>query len=89
LRVISSNISELWDGDLSTILVDVSVDVSVNGANESLLDDLDDIRDDGALQVWDESSGDLGGESTGKGDIDVVWVNLDGRLLDLEKWCLL
>jgi len=74
---------------MSTILVDISVDVNVDGVSDGLLDDLNDIWDDGALQVWDESSGNFGGESTGKGDIDFRWVNLDDSFLYLEKWGLL
>jgi len=89
LGVISSDPSDFFDSDLSTILVDISVDVNVDGFSDGLLDDLNDIWDDGALQVWDESSGNFGGESTGKGDIDISWVNLDDRFLYLEKWGLL
>lgn len=53
------------------------------------MNNLDDVRDDGTLQVWDKISGNLGGESSGEGDVDIVWVDLDDGLLDSEVWGLL
>ena len=35
LSVIGGNPTELWDGDVSTILVDISVNIFVNGISDS------------------------------------------------------
>jgi len=89
LGVVGGNPSELWDCDVSTILVDISVNINVDGLSKGRLNSFDDVRDDGALQIWDQISSNSGGESTGKGDINIVRVDLEYGLLDLEKWGLL
>jgi len=87
LSVVSSNTTELWDGFLSSINADISIDFSINFFFDSILDSLDNGWDDGALNKWNKDGSDLGDKSTGKFNINIIWVNLNVGLLDTNLWC--
>lgn len=87
LSVIGGDSSELWDSDVSSIFPNVLVNGGIDTGFNSALDGLDDVWDDSALKVWDESSSNLGCESTGKGDINIIWVNVNLSFLNLKLWC--
>jgi len=50
---------------------------------------LDNLWDNGGFEQWDEDGSNLGNEGSGKGDIEIIWVDCNGRFLNLKFWCIL
>jgi len=84
--VVEGDSSEVWDGNRVSVLLEVWVDGGVEGLLDSVLNSGDDSWDDGVLDEWHENGGNFSDGSSGKLDIDVVWVDIDVGLEDVELW---
>lgn len=86
LSVVSGDTSEEWDLFLRAIELQVLVGGGVDegfGGRGHLIDNL---WNDCTLQKWNQHVGDLGYETTGECDIDVIWIHRNFKLLGFERW---
>jgi len=86
LSVVDSNASEEWDLLLAAIDLQVLVDLIVDHGDGGGLDLLDHLWDHSALKERDEDTGNLGNESSGELDINVIWIDGDSELLGIKLW---
>lgn len=77
LSVVSGDSGKIWDGFLVSVDDEVLVDGGVNDGGDLSLNLLDNEWDNGGFEKWDEDGSDLGDEGSGKGDIEIIWVDGD------------
>lgn len=72
-------------------MIAIGLEVLIDSSfNESLglgRDLVNDGWNDGALDQGDQNISDLGDEASGKLNIDIVWVHVNGQLLSGNFWC--
>jgi len=88
LRVVEGDTSEVWDSDSCSILDKVWVDGASHEILDSRLDGTDNGWDKRALNKWYQDTGDLSNSSSGKFNVNIIWVDVDIELLDVKLWCL-
>jgi hypothetical protein len=86
LSVVSGDSSKIWDGLLVSVDDEVLVDGGVNDGNDLSLNLFDNKWNNGGLEEWDEDGGNLGNEGSGKGDIEIIGVDVNIRFLNLKLW---
>lgn len=86
LRVIESDSGEVWDNLLVTVQFQVLVNGCANCGFDGVLKLSDDHWDESALEKWDEDGSDLGNQSSRKGNIDIIWVDINIDLANGNHW---
>jgi len=64
LSIVESDSSKIWDLLLGTVKLEVLVNGGVDGIGSCGLNLCDDLRNDGALDEWDEDTSNLGDEGS-------------------------
>ena len=86
LGVVESDSSEVWNNLLGTVQLQVLVDGGANSGFDGILKLSDNQWDEGALEEWDEDGSNLSDQSSGKFDIDVIWVNVNVDFTNSDHW---
>jgi len=77
LSVVSGDSSKIWDGLFASVDDEVLVDGGVNDGNNLSLNLFDNKWDNGGFEHWDEDGSNLGNEGSGKGDIEIIGVDVN------------
>lgn len=86
LGVVGGDPSEFLDCNVGSIFDEVLVGINIDSSVNKSFNGCDDVWDNSALQEWDEDTGNSGDKSTGKGNINIGWVNNDVRFLHFKVW---